>query len=206
MQVSADDRAKVEEAIRGAEARTGADFVCVLARNASSYQSYPLAWACCLALATPWVGLELTTWPFTRILLAQFAVFAAAFTLLTIPALRRLIVPRRVQRAAAHRAAAEQFLIRDLASTPSRRGILLFVAQEEHYARVLADDGVADVLSANHWQRCVALLIEHARTERHAAGFVAALDHCASELESVLPRSDPATRANHLPDRFHLLG
>lgn len=205
MQVSLEDRARVEEAIRQAETRTGADFVCVLTRNASSYEFFPLAWASLLALVTPWICLELTVWPFAEILVIQLAVFVAAMLLLSTPVLRRRIVPRRVQRAAAHRAAAEQFLIRDLASTPSRRGILLFVSQDEHYARILADDGVAGALPQDHWRRSVDLLIAEARLGRHAAAFVAALEHCADALEPVLP---PGARSGEgaLPDRFYVMG
>lgn len=203
MKISAEDRARVEEAVRRAEARTGADFVCVLARNASTYRFYPLAWASILALGTPWMLLSLTLWPFADILLVQLAVFAVALPLLSLPPLRRLIVQRGLQRAAAHRAATEQFFVRDLATTPLRRGVLLFVAHEEHYARILADQGASEAVPPEHWRAAVDKLIAEARTGRHCAGFVAALDHCAEALSQSAPAERRA--GGSLPNRFIVL-
>lgn len=204
MQISQADRTQVEAAIRSAEERTGADFVCVLAPNASRYAFYPLAWASLLALAAPWPCLWLTTWPFTSVLLVQLGVFVIALPVFGLPPLRRLLVPRRVQRATAHRAAAEQFLIRNLASTPTRRGVLLFLSCEEHYARVLADDAADAAVSQDHWRGAVDRMIAEARHGRHAAGFIAALDHCADGLGASRP-AQPSEPANALPDRFVVL-
>lgn len=205
MRVSADEQARVRDAIREAERRTGADFVCVLARNASAYEFYPLALASLLALALPWLLLAVTTWPFAEILLAQLVAFAVTLLVLSRPALRRLVVPRRIQRMTAHRAAAEQFFIHGLAGTPHRRGVLLFVAHDEHYARVLADDGALDTVPPEQWRKAVDLLVAEARNGRHASGFVHALQLCAEILAPSRPGGSP-DRPNALPDKFIILG
>ena len=204
MKLTADDRARVNAAIREAESRNSADFVCVLTRNASDYEFYPLAWSALLAFLTPWALLPLTARPFTELLLAQLICFAAAMLILSQPTIRRLLVPRRVQRAAAHRAATEQFFIRGLANTPERRGVLLFVAHEERYARVLADDGAAATIEDEHWRKAVALLVADARRDRHADGFVAALAYCGSLADRAFPR-EGSSDVNALDDRFYVL-
>ena len=112
-------------------------------------------------------------------------------------------MPRGVQRAAAHRAAAEQFLIRGLPQTPHRRGILLYVALDERYARVLADHGAESIVPAAHWGDAVTLLTDHARDGRHAEGFVAALRHCAATLKVALPADAQGDRV--LPDKFYVI-
>lgn len=203
MRLSTEDRTRVNAAIRAAEAGNSLDFVCVLVRNASSYEFYPLAWSALISLATPWVLLPLTTRPFSELLLAQLVVFAVALFVTSSSGVRRLLVPRRVQRAAAHRAATEQFFIRGLANTPERRGVLLFVAHEEHYARVLADEGAAERIASGHWQQAIDLLIAEARRNRHAEGFVAALRHCGAIADAALPRA--GGRVNALPDKFYVL-
>ena len=204
MRVSAEDRARVNAAIAAAEANTSVDFVCVLVRAASNYEFYPLAWSVLVALALPWPLLWLTGLPFSSILLSQLIGFALAFLVLSAPPIRRIIVPRSVQRAAAHRAATEQFFIRGLANTPERRGVLLFVAYEEHYARVLADEGAATVIRAEAWQTAINLLVAEARQGRHADGFVTALAHCGDVARQACPID--GTRSNALPDRFFVLG
>ena len=205
MRVSPDDHALVRDAIREAERRTGADFVCVLARNASAYEFYPLAWASLAALALPWLLLAVTTWPFAEILLVQLVTFAVTILVLSTPGLRRFVVPRRVQRLTAHRAAAEQFFIHGLAGTPHRRGVLLFVAHDERYARVLADDGAVDIVAPEQWRKAVDLLVAEARSGRHASGFVHALQFCADILAPSRPEGGP-DRPNALPDKFLVLG
>ncbi|MDX7952242.1 hypothetical protein P7D22_13765 [Lichenihabitans sp. Uapishka_5] len=202
MRISKDDQSRVSEAIRAAEQTTSGEFVCVLARSAGHYRFFPLAWAAPFGLATPWLLLS-TAWSVEGLLLAQLAVFAAVFAGLSWPPLRRLIVPRAVQRAVAHRAAAEQFLIHGLARTPHRRGILLYVAQEEHYARVLADAGVADAIPAERWRETVAHLVAQARAGRHADGFVKALDHCTTVMRDAFPGEPSGAKV--LPDKFFIL-
>jgi putative membrane protein len=204
MRISAADRKRVEEAIQRAEAETGTDFVCVLSRTASDYEFYPLAWAALLALAAPWVLVFATAWSVVGILSAQLVVFAGALVVLGLPQLRHRLVPRRVQRAAAHRLAAEQFVIRDLAMTPSHRAVLLFLSDGERYARVLAGSGAEAAVSSGHWRTTVALLVGAAREGRHADAFVAALDHCATALRESRP-AEGMERTNALPDRFIVL-
>ncbi len=202
MRISAADRKRVEAAIGAAEIRAGAEFVCVLAKSSSDHAFHALAWAAVLGFATPWVLLLATAWPFAHILLAQLVIFVIAFLILDTSAVRRLIVPRRLQRAAAHRAAAEQFVIRDLGATPTRRAVLLFVSNDEHYARVLADRGAEAAVAPGHWRGTVDLLVDEARRGGHADGFIAALEHCAEALSASRPLHADHDKAHPLPDRF----
>ncbi len=203
MRISAADTARVCDAIRDAERRTSGEFVCVLARNASEYRFYPLAWTALLSLAVPWVLLATTSWPFETILLGQLVAFALLLLLLSWPPVRRHIVPRGVQRAVAHRAAAEQFLLRGLARTPHRRGVLLFVAEEERYAHVLADDGVASAVPNERWKEAVARLVAQSGVGHHADGFIEALALCSAVLNDAFPAEPPGNKV--LPDKFYVL-
>ena len=202
MRISSADRARVLEAIRAAEQQTSGEFVCVWMRSASRYPFYALAWAALVALVEPWLLLA-TQWTVLSILTAQLGTFALVALVLSAPGIRGRLVPRRVQRAAAHRAAAEQFLIRGLASAPHRCGILLFVAQEERYIRIIADDGAAARIQEGEWRKAVDLLRDGARQGRHAEGYVGALAHCGRLMGDVFPADAGSVRT--LPDRFYVI-
>ena len=70
-----------------------------------------------------------------------------------------------------------------MAHTRNRSGILIFVSMAEHYARVIAHEGIAqkDEYSAE-WQAAINSLTEHIRNGRIAAGFVAAIQRCGDVL------------------------
>ena len=203
MTISIEDRARVGEAIRAAEQKTSGEIVCVLARSSSDYATMPLAWSILLALALPWALLWLTQLSVARILLAQLATFAAALLILSTPAVRVALTPRRVQRQHAFQAAAEQFLSRGLTRTSRRTGVLIFVSLAERYARVIADEGVADKVPQAEWQAAVDALVARTREGLIADGFVAAVEACGAILAKHLPPA--AGEANELPDRLFVI-
>jgi putative membrane protein len=203
MSLSKEDQDRIALAIHAAETRTDGEIVCVLAKTSSDYAAYPLAWAAIAALIAPWVLIGSTALSVERILLIQALLFLGLFILFSVPALHRLIVPRPVQRAAAHRAAMEQFMIRGMARKANRAGVLIFVSLTEHYARIVADRGITDKVDQEVWQGAIDALISHMREDRIAEGFLVALEQCASVLAEHFPAA--ASQSNDLPDRIYLI-
>jgi putative membrane protein len=202
MQFTRADYDAVAAAIRQAEAKTCGQIVCVLAHTASAYAHIPILWASALALATPWPLIFLTQLSVERIFLLQLAVFIAAGLALSWMPLRLLLVPRAVQRARAHRAALEQFVLRGIDRTPNRCGILIFVSLSERYARIIADEGISRKVGEAEWQSAIAALTSHMRSGRIAAGFTAAIERCGAVLAAHAP---PDGSANTLPDRLYVV-
>ena len=202
MLLTEDDRKAIATAIREAEARTCGQIVCVLARSSSDYSAVPIQWAAVLALIVPWPLIYLTHLSVQRIFLLQIAVFILAAVILSWSPLRIALVPRAVRRARAHRAAIEQFHLRGLANTKHRCGVLIFASMAEHYARIVADQGVAVKTERAHWQGAVDALTQHIHEGRIAAGFVAAIEHCGAVLAAHAPPADPP---DQLPDRIFVL-
>jgi putative membrane protein len=201
MALTSEDHAAVAAAIAAAEKRTSAQFVCVLARASSGYVHIPIIWATLLALVTPWPLIQFTEWSVQRIFLIQlvvFIVFAAIFSWMP---LRLALVPGAVRRARAHRAALEQFVLRRVAHTKHRTGVLIFVSLAERYARILADEGIAQKVNAAEWQAAVDALVSHMREGRIASGFTAAIERCAAIVEVHAP---PDGSANELPNRLYV--
>jgi putative membrane protein len=203
MDIPAEDRKRISAAIRAAEARTSGEIVCVLAESSYDGKALAILLAAAIALALPWLLVALTALTVHRILLLQLAVFVVAAAVLCLPRVRVALAPRRLLRAAAHQAAMHQFLIRGIARTKDRSGILIFVSLAEHYARIVADDGIAARVAQSDWQAAVDALVAHMRDGRIADGFIASVELCTAPLATHFPRS--TADRDELPDRIYVI-
>lgn len=202
MELTKADHEAVSAAIRGAERRTCGQIVCVLSQSSSDYAYVPISWASVLALLVPWPLIDFTQLSAQRIFMLQLVVFILAGLILSWMPLRLILVPRAVQRAHAHRAALEQFVVRRVMHTRNRCGVLIFVSMAEHYARVIADVGIAQKVEGAEWKAAIDVLIGHVRSGQIADGFVAAVDRCAAILAAHAP---PDGSSNELPDRLYVM-
>jgi putative membrane protein len=202
MLLADDDRLAITAAIRAAEQRTCGQIVCVLARSASDYSAVPIQWAALLALVAPWPLIHFTQLTVQRIFLIQIIIFIVAALILSWSPLRMALVPRAVRRARAHRGAIEQFFLRGLANTRHRCGVLIFVSLAEHYARIVADQGIAAKVPQSAWQEAVDALTSHMRAGEIGRGFIAAIERCGDVLAANAPPADPP---DELPDRIVVL-
>ena len=202
MTFTKEDHEAVSAAIHEVEKRTSGQIVCVLAHASSDYAHVPILWASMLALFAPWPLIEFTPWSVQRIYVIQIAVFLAAALLFSLTPLRLALVPRAVRRARAHRAALEQFVVRRVAHTKNRSGVLIFVSLAERYARIIADEGIAEKVPNSEWQAALDALTGNMREGRIAAGFCAAIERCGAVLAAHAP---PDGSANELPDRLYVM-
>ena len=196
------DHEAVSAAIREAEKKTSGQIVCVLAHSSSAYAHVPILWASALALFTPWPLIHFTEWSVQRIFLLQLVVFIVAGLLFSWMPLRLWLVPRALQRVRAHRAALEQFVVRGISRTKNRTGVLIFVSLAEHYARIVADEGIAAKVQHADWQDAVDALTVHIRDGRITEGLIAAVERCGAVLATRAP-SDGSP--NELPDRLYVM-
>jgi putative membrane protein len=202
MELTRADYEAVSAAIHAAEQRTSGQIVCVLAHASSDYAYVPFLWASALALLAPWPLISFTPWSVQRIYLIQLAVFIVAGLILSLTPLRLALVPRAVRRARAHRAALEQFVVRRVAHTKNRTGVLIFVSLAERYARIIADDAIAQKVPNAEWQAAIDALIGEMRDGRIAQGFIAAIERCGAVLAAHAP---PDGAPNELPDRLYVM-
>jgi putative membrane protein len=202
MQFTKEDHAAVSTAIREVETRTCGQLVCVLAHASSDYAHIPLLWASALALIVPWPLIYFTPWSVQSIFLLQLGVFLVAGLAFSWMPLRMALVPRAAQRARAHRAALEQFVVRGITRTQNRAGLLVFVSLAERYARIIADEGIAQKVQNAEWQAAIDALTGHMRDGRIAMGFIAAIERCGAVLAAHAP---PDGSPNVLPDRLYVM-
>jgi len=202
MELTKEDHAAISAAIHEAEAHTSGQIVCALAQSSSDYAHVPILWAGMLALFAPWPLIEFTPWSVQRIFLIQIVVFIVAALIFSWMPLRLALVPRPLRRARAHRAALEQFVVRRVAHTKNRSGVLIFVSLAERYARIIADEGIAQKVQGSEWQAAIDALVIHMRDGRIAQGFTAAIERCGAVLAAHAP---PDGSPNELPDRLYVM-
>ena len=201
--LSDEDCARIAEKIRGVEATSDGEIVCVVAHASSQYAYLPTLWASFLALSAPWPLIVLTHWPVQWIFISQLAVFALASLALSLPHARMRLVPRMIQRSRAHAKAMEQFQIRGLSRTKGRCAILIYVSMAERYARIIADVGIADRVNQSVWNDAVDKLLAACRDGRIADGFLEAIAVSGEVLRAHAPRT--AAHADQLPDKIYVI-
>lgn len=197
------DRARVEQAIRAAEARTSGEIYCVITPSSSDYRLVPLAWAALIALLAPLPLIYLTAWPTAVIYILQLAAFGSVLLGLSHPAIRFRIVPPRLRRERAHVEAERQFIARGLQHTERRTGVLIFVSVAERYAEIVADAGIAQKVAPDAWDPAMAALIVAIKDGRPAEGFTQAIDLCAAILAREFPPG--AINRDELPNAIVVL-
>jgi putative membrane protein len=222
------DQDRIAQAVAEAEKTTAGEIYCVLAPEVGDDRAVPLIWATGAALLLPALALlagfrpEMLSRLFggwsighaaaqdVAILSAlltyvglQAAIFAIVAALVSIPAMRRALIPAAVKKARVRQAALDYFLAKDLHLTRERTGVLIFAALAEHRVEVIADDGVHAAAPSGVWDEVVADLVAGLKRGAVADGFVAAIARAGAILAAhAPPRPDDR---NELPDGLTVL-
>lgn len=199
--LNANDKQRIAEAIRQAEAKTEGEIVTVIAQEADDYYYIPTLWAALCALFLPAV---VTVSGMQQTLLdnygAQVVAFILALVLFRLPAFKYRVIPKSVKRQRAARLAREQFLLQNLHHTEGRTGVLLFVSVAEQYVEVIADRGINAVVPAGTWDWVVADFLAKIKAGKVEEGFVSAIEGIGGHLTAHYPAEvdNPNELPNHL--------
>jgi len=201
--ISEADQARITAAVAAVEARSAGEIVCVIAGSASDYRSVPLVWAALLALATPWPLISLLHLSAGTVYRVQLGTFIIAALVLSLANWRFAVVPGFVKRRRAAQAAREQFFAQGLHRTRARTGILIYIAEAERHAEIIADDGIATRIDKAFWRQQVETLVAALKQSRPADGLVAVIEACGDVLAEAAPVEPGDT--DELPNRVVLL-
>ena len=195
------EAARIEASFDDAQTATRAPIVCVLAGASSAHDAEFLLGAAVLALATPLPLLLFTEMSAQRIYIAQLLVAILASVLGSLPWVRRTIVPKRVGRAACHRAALAQFVLRGI--DRSQCGVLVYVSLAEHYIRIITTEEAARAAPQELWQ----IAVDEAAVPLAAGALETALTGLAARCAEYLSKPFPPGGAWEPPQRqrFHVV-
>ncbi len=204
--LSAQDHARIADAISNAEKSTSGEIYCVVARKSDDY-FYPAAFFCALAIIIAMVPAAYVTasrWdPPHYLVLPGAGVAALVLALILLwfaPVLRINFVPRylRFRRASAN--AVAQFLSHNIHITENRTGVLIFVSLAERYAEIVADSGINEKVEQETWNDIISGLTASAAEKRLADGYVQAIEVVGRVLAKHFP-ANPENR-NELTDHL----
>lgn len=190
MQLTPDERARVQAALAAAQARTEARFALMIVPVSDRYAMYPLAWAGMVALA---VGAALALFWQTLGLRLEFLLEAAAFGLTALALewrpLHLALVPKRMKQMRARNMAHHEFAAGILAAQDKKEGLLFFAALAEHYVEIFASREVHARVGADAWDRIVSDFTIRAKSGNLANAFISAIEACAYHLETHFPQN-----------------
>jgi putative membrane protein len=195
-----DVAARVEAAFDAAQLKTRAPLVCVLAGASTSLDGEFLLGACILALLTPLPLLLFTDLSAHRIYIAQLLVAILAAVLVSLPPVRRWLIPKRIARSAGHRAALAQFVLRGI--DRSRCGALIYVSLAEHYIRIVPAEDAARAVTNDQWQVAVNDALGPLAAGETEAALAGLAEDCSNLLAGPFPPGEPADPKRQ---RFHII-
>lgn len=187
--LSAQAHEQITGAIRTAETKTNGEIYAVVAHRSDDYffvaGFMAGVWSLVLGLL---VAVVLPDIPALYLAGAQL-VSLASFLLLFhfFPEWRLLFVPKSLAYRRASGNAVRQFLAHGIHATSDRSGILIFVSLAEHYAEVVADEGINSKVGQEEWDDMVATLTSHAAKGELTEGFLRAIEQAGDLLASNFP-------------------
>ena len=201
--LSATEKRTLADTIKEVESRTDAEVVTVLAHQADNYLYISTLWAAFLALLLAPLLQFLPWWlDYQQAFTLQWILFIALAILFRWRPLTMRLVPKKVKFWRAANLARRQFLEHELHSTKHRLGLLIFVAQAEHYVEILADRGLAEHITNESWQEIVENFIREVKKGKTSEAFV----HCVQKCGELLEEAAPATTIkNELPNHLVVL-
>jgi len=176
-----EERQRVAAATKEIHDRTGVELVVVVRHASDRYALYPLLWASVGAIvAVAVLGLFFPRLPIRMAALAQaliLFVLASAFDWMP---LRMRLVPRHTSHSLAHALARHEFAAHVMAGDPSRRLILLFVSQAEHYFEVIADRVTHQAAGEGAWETIASEFTRAAKTGPLGNAVIEAVQRCGA--------------------------
>lgn len=190
---TAEERSRIEAAVRAAELRTRGEIVPLVVDAAYAYPRAEIQGGGLLALALAANG---SWWLFDGSLWICLAIFVLGywpcrlFLRFTPSLLRLLIHPAEID-AEVEECAKVAFLDHGLHRTVDGTGILILVCLFEHRVQVLADRGIHHAVSPETWQQVADMVTAGIRQGRTADALCEAIATCGDLLaENFPPRAD----------------
>ena len=218
--LNADQHKIVSDAVGAAELNTSGEIVTVLADRSNEYTDVIQLYSVAIAFTVmslfalfpqpvldlwdrllggwshEWTAGELATMTIAIGLLA----FGLSWLAFAWQKLRFAAVPGPLKSARVHAQAVKHFKVGAERRTHGRTGVLIYLSMCEHRAEIVADEPIAELVSAEVWGDAMADMLEEIREGCIAEGLAAGVRDVGGILSKHFPRSDDDE--NELPDRL----
>lgn len=189
---TAEERQRIETAVMQAEKRTSGEIVPMVVDESYAYPRAEILGAglfsLALAVTLSWAFLGESLWHF--LWLFALAYFPFKLLIRHTPCLRRRLIHHSEITEEVAEKAVLAFLDQGLHHTRDETGILILISLFERRVHVLADRGINNVVSPDHWDKIVATITDGIRRKDTCNALCAAIDSCGRSLEEHFPIKD----------------
>ena len=218
--LNAEQHKIVSDAVAAAELTTSGEIVTVLADRSDGYTDVVLVWAATAAFTAmslfaffplPFLNLwdmliggwmhEWTTGELASMTIALGLIaFVATWAVQLWEPLKFALIPAPVRTARVHQQAIKHFKVGAERRTHGRTGILIYLSMREHRAEIVADEPIAEQVSADVWGNAMADMLVEIKKDCIAEGLAAGVRDVGVVLSEHFPRAEDDE--NELPDRL----
>ena len=209
MQLSQQDKARISEAVRAAEAHTSAEIVPLLVARSGLYRDAQHRAGLALALIVLsgllmgegfWVSWAWEKAQAAWLLFATLVAYAAGSWVGTFAPIVRAVTSAERLRAKVKLRAERAFAQHSLARTRQRTAVLLMVSLLERHVFVLPDQGIGGI-APTQWSEVVEAVVMKLKEDDVAGGFCAGIERCGALLAQARP-SGPGDNPDELSNRL----
>ncbi len=197
---TSEEQAKIEAAVKAAEAKTSGEIVPMLVDASYEYPRAELIGGGTLALAVAslvsWLFGGESIWWFLPVFIGAFFLFQQLIRQL--PGVRRLLIHPDEMSAEVEEKALVAFLENGLHQTRDRTGILILISLFERRVHVLADSGINARVPEKTWDEVVATITSGLKKGDACAALCESIEKCGDLLEENFPVKKDDT--NELPN------
>lgn len=219
------ERKLVSDAVGEAELNTSGEILTVLADRSDGYTDVALVWATALAFTAmsafaafpePFLNLWHDTlggmvtggweheWSTGEVASMTIALGLIAFAVTMLvqlwQPLKFLLIPNPVKTSRVHEQAIKHFKVGAERRTHGRTGVLIYLSMSEHRAEIVADDSIAEKVSAEVWGEAMGDMLAEIKEGNIGEGMAIGVRDVGFVLSQHFPRSDDDE--NELPDRL----
>lgn len=218
--LTAEEHAKVSAAVSEAELHTSGEIVTVLADRSDGYSDIALGWCAVITFTAMMIWtffadllLEKFDWllggwnhEWTPMgimgLITALAIlkFAGTWLIQLWQPLKFAVIPGKVKSIRVRERAISHFKVGAERRTHGRTGVLIYLSMREHRAEIVADEPIAEIVSAEVWGEAMADMLAEIRKGNIADGMAAGVRDVGKVLSEHFPRAEDDT--NELPDRL----
>ncbi len=210
----------VSDAVEAAELTTSGEIVTVLADRSDGYSDVTMVYAAAAAFTAMslfalfpapfmdlWdqiIGGWMHEWTTGEIASMTTALGLIAFTITWLvflwEPLKFIAIPGPVKTRRVHSQAIKHFKVGADGRTGGRTGILIYLSMSEHRAEIVADEPIAEKVSADVWGEAMVDMLHHIKEGKIAEGMAVGVKDVGVVLSEHFPRADDDE--NELPDRL----